>query len=75
MRIGAKNKKEKGVAFRAAGKKCFKCNKLGRIAKNCRIKSNQGEKQIHCFKCNKTEYVEKFCKEKQQLKLDDDCSI
>jgi len=79
MRIGARNKKEKGVAFRAAGfkksKKCFKCNKFGHIAKDCKIKSNQGGKQIRCFKCNKTGHVEKFCKEKQQLKLGESCSI
>jgi len=75
MRIGVRNKEEKEVAFRAADKKCFKCNKLGHIAKDCRIKSNQGGKQIRCFKCNKTGHVEKFCEEKQQLKLGDGCSI
>ncbi|KYM96030.1 Copia protein [Cyphomyrmex costatus] len=49
---------EEAVAFKAMQKKCFKCNKTGHFAKNCRMKTDiKDKKQIRCFKCNKVGHI------------------
>jgi hypothetical protein len=48
---------------------------MGHIAKDCKVKSNNGGKQVRCFRCNKTGHVEKFCRFKKQMKTGEGCSI
>lgn len=44
MRLKERHLEEKGVAFTAAYKKCFKCNKMGHFANDCRSKTNTSNK-------------------------------
>lgn len=75
MRLKERQLEEKGVAFKAAYKKCFKCNKMRHFANDCRSKTNTSNKQICCFQCNKVGHIKKSCKEKFQTKAKKVCSI
>lgn len=63
---------EKAVAFKAINKKCYKCNKQGYVAKDCRSKNRSNEKEIRCFKCNKKGHLARSCDEKSKTER---CSI
>lgn len=75
MRINARNQEEKGVAFKTEGRMCYKCNKMGHLAKNCITKQNSAGKQVRCFRCNKIDHIKQFYRLKQQLKTREGCSI
>jgi len=75
MRIKTKLTEEKEVALKTASKKCYKCNKIGHLSRDCKIKTNQTNKIIRCFRCNKTGHIEKQCKEKPHSKNTDKCGI
>ena len=55
--------------FNKANKKvkCFSCNKIGHVAKYCRVK-----KSVKCFKCNKFGNCAKDCKCTRQNKEKED---
>lgn len=65
MRTSRRQSDEKAVAFNVINKKCHKCNKLGHLAKDCRLRSKTFDKEIRCFKCNKTGHMAKTCSVKQ----------
>jgi len=68
---------ENAVAFKTTYKKCYKCNKVGHLAKFCKTKSVQSEKkQVRCFKCNKNGHIAKFCNENNENNINErKCSI
>jgi len=65
------------VAFKTTHKKCYKCNKVGHLAKFCKTKSVQSEKrQVRYFKCNKNRHITKFCNENNENNTNErKCSI
>jgi len=75
MRIKARLSDEKEVAFKTVSKKCFRCNKVGHFSKDCKVKTNQNNKQVRYFRCNKIDHIEKSCREKPHSKNTDSCSI
>ena len=50
--------------------KCFKCQKTGHIAKDCRLKKTFHEQtkasQMKCFKCGEHGHIVKFCRKQQK---------
>ena len=51
-------------------RKCFKCQKTGNIAKECRLKkTTHGQTNaspMRCFKCGEHGYIAKFCRKQQK---------
>ncbi|XP_029675760.1 uncharacterized protein LOC115243150 [Formica exsecta] len=72
MRDKDRQSEEKAVAFKAINKKCYKCNKPGHMAKDCRTKNRPNEKEVRCFKCNKKGHMARSCDEKPKTER---CSI
>ena len=50
--------------------KCFNCQKMGHIAKECRFKKTIPEQtkasQMKCFKCGEHGHIAKFCRKQQK---------
>ena len=51
-------------------RKCFNCEKIGHIAKECRFKKTIPEQtkasQMKCFKCGEHGHIAKFCRKQQK---------
>ena len=51
-------------------RKCFNCQKMGHIAKECRFKKTIPEQtkasQMKCFKCGEHGHIAKFCRKQQK---------
>ena len=51
-------------------RKCFNCQKIGHIAKECRLKKTTHEQTkaspIKCFKCGEHGHIAKFCRKQQK---------
>lgn len=65
MRNNSGASDEKAIAFKATGKRCYKCNKTGHSAKVCKSKAQVINKQARCYICNKTGHIARTCNEKQ----------
>lgn len=61
--------KEVPVAFKTQDKKCFKCNKVGHVTRDCKSKIQSKAKK--CFSCNKMGHFSSNYPEKKQ----NSCSI
>jgi len=67
---------EKTVAYKTSQRKCNKCNKFGHLAKFCRSKfPDKNKNQIRCFKCNKNGHIAKYCKEEEHKTIGRRCNI
>ena len=51
-------------------RKCFNCERMGHIAKECRFKKTISEQtkasQMKCFKCGEHGHIAKFCRKQQK---------
>ena len=75
MRYKSVEIEEKAVAFKASGKRCHKCNKIGHWASNCKARIKDKTMEVRCFRCNKVGHISIACKEKQSSREEKHCNI
>lgn len=58
--------KDKAAAFKTNEKTCYKCNKRGHLASNCKKNQTIKNKEVKCFTCNMMGHIAKNCRTKSK---------